>query len=145
MDETTTHEIRLSARTYELLRGRAVEVNCSPEDLADEVLGHYLSPPHAYVELVQARSGLRAMVRGTRVPVSAIVGYIRLGETPETISADVLPRLTLAQIYDALSYYYEHQAEVDDELAENTEEASMMRLREKLGNADFRRLTGQTA
>jgi hypothetical protein len=29
------------------------------------------------------------------------------------------PHLTLAQIYDALSYYYDHQAEIDAEIEKN--------------------------
>ena len=29
--------------------------------------------------------------------------------------------LTLAQVYDALSYYYEHQAEIDRSIAQNRE------------------------
>jgi len=62
--------------------------------------------------------------------VSVIVGHIRLGESPESIVRSVLPHLTLAQVYDALSYYYDHQDEIEAELAENTAAVSHARLRE---------------
>ena len=33
-----------------------------------------------------------------------------------------LPHLSLAQIYDALSFYYDHQAEIDADIEANREE-----------------------
>ena len=100
---------------------------------------------HPHIERVATRSGQRAMIRGTRVAVSHIVGYIRLGETPESIADEVLPFLTRSQVDDALVYYDDHWAEIDRELAENTESASMIRLRERLGDQDFYRLAGRAA
>jgi hypothetical protein len=41
--------------------------------------------------------------------------------TPEEL-VTLFPHLTLAQVYDALSYYYDHKAEIDRDLAANTEE-----------------------
>jgi hypothetical protein len=81
-----------------------------------------------------------------------VVGYLRLGKSPEAIAEEVLPRLSLAQVYDALSYYYDHDhdhdddhgASIDRDLEEDTEAASMDRLRDRLEEADFVRLTGQT-
>jgi uncharacterized protein (DUF433 family) len=37
--------------------------------------------------------------------------------TPEQIIAEHYPELTLSQVYAALLYYYEHQAEIDAEIA----------------------------
>lgn len=51
------------------------------------------------------------IVTGTRTPVRAIVELWRLGATPEEIPTH-LPHLTLAQVFDALSYYADHQAEI---------------------------------
>ncbi len=109
----------------------------------DDLFARSLSN-HAHIQIVQTRSGGQAMIRGTRVPVHTIVGYIRLDETPESITENILPFLTLAQVHDALSYYYDHQVEIDRELAENTESASVVRLREQLGDEDFYKLTGQS-
>jgi uncharacterized protein (DUF433 family) len=85
---------------------------------------NHLSPAHPYIEMVATRSGSKPTIKGTRIAVSTIAGYIRLGESPESIAQSVLPHLTLAQIHDALSYYYEHQDEIEAELIHNTEAAS---------------------
>jgi uncharacterized protein (DUF433 family) len=139
------YDVQLTKETYALLHRRSEEMRRDPNELADEVLRAHLSPAHPHIELAATRSGLKAMIKGSRVAVSTIVGYVRIGESPESIAQSVLPHLTLAQIHDALSYYYEHQDEIDTELHQNTEAASQARLRERLGEADFLRLTGHTA
>ena len=52
------------------------------------------------------------IIRGTRTPVRAIVELWRLGVAPEEIPHR-LPHLTLAQVFDALSYYSDHQSEIN--------------------------------
>ena len=42
----------------------------------------------------------------------------RFGQTPEQIAKEWNPHLSLAQIFDALSYYYDHKKEIDDIIAE---------------------------
>jgi len=83
------------------------------------------------------------MIKGTRVPVSVIVGYVRLGETPESLVENILPHLTLAQVYDALSYYHDHRDEIEQEMRENTEEYGRAYLREHLDEEGYLRVTGQ--
>ena len=58
-------------------------------------------------------------------PVRTIVGYYKLGYSIEEI-LDGLPHLTPAQVYDALSYYHDHQAETESDIAtsEDMEEMS---------------------
>lgn len=138
-----SHTITLSERIFKLLLEQAEQANRPPDELAEEMLAQHLSPPHAHIELVQTRSGWRAMLKGTRIPVSIIVGYIQAGETPETLANTVMPHVSLAAIYDALSYYYDHQDRIDQERAANTEEAGQHYLRERLGEEDYQRLTGQ--
>jgi len=61
------------------------------------------------------------VIRGTKFPVRSVVQYVlRQGLTPEELVRD-FAYMSLAQVYDALSYYYDHQAEIDREIAENTE------------------------
>ena len=61
------------------------------------------------------------VIAGTKFPVRSVVNYVlRQGMTPEELVKE-FTHLTLAQVYDALSYYYDHQACVDQELADNTE------------------------
>ena len=52
------------------------------------------------------------IITGTRTPVRAIVETWRLGFQPEEIP-NLMPHLTLAQVFDALSYYSENQEEIN--------------------------------
>lgn len=137
--------VQLSEPTYRLLQQRANKEARSPGEIAEEVLRRALSPEHPHIETVPMAGGPTAVIRGTRIPVSILVGYLKMGETPESVVANVLPHLTLAQVYDALSYYYDHQGEIDRERAENTEEGARHRLREQLGEEGYRKITGQKA
>ena len=135
--------VRVSPTTYQWLQRKADESAQTPDQVADELLRQQLVPQHAYIEVVDKIGGLQAMIRGTRVPVSIVIGYLRAGETPESLIERVLPHLTLAQVYDALSYYYDHRDEIEQELLENTEEHSRAVLRERLGEEGYRQITGQ--
>ena len=58
----------------------------------------------------------RPVIRDTRIPVQTIVGYYKLGMTVDDILSG-LPHLTAAQVFDALSYYHDHQAEIEADIA----------------------------
>ena len=58
------------------------------------------------------------IIKDTRTPVRAIVELWRLGIAPEEIPRH-LPHLTLAQVFDALSYYSDHQTEINAHIARN--------------------------
>lgn len=51
------------------------------------------------------------IIKGTRTPVRAIVENWRMGIAPEEIPTH-LPHLNLAQVFDALSYFSDHQQEI---------------------------------
>lgn len=53
------------------------------------------------------------IIKGTRTSVRAIVETWRMGVAPEEIPKG-MPHLTLAQVFDALSYYSDNIAEVND-------------------------------
>ncbi len=53
------------------------------------------------------------IIKGTRTPVRAIVETWRTGIAPEEIPTG-MPHLTLAQVFDALSYYSDHQNEINN-------------------------------
>jgi len=79
------------------------------------------------------------------VTISVVEAKQRL-KSPLPVEVEkVLPHLTLAQVYDALSYYYDHQADLDRERAENTEAAAQARLRERVGDANYQRIVGRAA
>lgn len=52
------------------------------------------------------------VIVGTRTSVRAIVGLWQLGTMPEEI-LNHLPHLTLAQVFDALSFYLDNQEEIN--------------------------------
>lgn len=58
------------------------------------------------------------IITGTRTSVRAIVSLWRLGIMPEEI-LNHLPHLTLAQVFDALSFYLDHQAEINEYIDRN--------------------------
>lgn len=58
------------------------------------------------------------IVTGTRTPVRAIAELWKFGVTPEEIVIR-LPHLTLAQVFDALSYYQDHREEIDQDILRN--------------------------
>jgi len=58
------------------------------------------------------------IIKETRTPVRAIVELWRSGTPPEAIP-EGLPHLTLAQIFDALSYYSDNQAEINGYIERN--------------------------
>lgn len=136
--------VTVSSRIYDILKQRAQRSNRSPDDLAEALLAQQLLPPHPYVEVYQSRSGPRAIIKGTRVGVSVVVGYIRMGYNAEEIVSELLPHLSLAQVHDALSYYYDHRAEIDRELAEDSETFWMKQLEKMMqSEEDFAEITGQ--
>lgn len=58
------------------------------------------------------------IIKGTRTPVRSIVEKWRIGYTPEDIVRG-LPHLTLAQVFEAMSYYYDNKEEIDDYIERN--------------------------
>jgi uncharacterized protein (DUF433 family) len=67
---------------------------------------------HPYVTMDEAVLGGEPAIKGSKTPVRAIVELWRLGIAPEEIPTH-LPHLTLAQIFDALSYYADHQDQIN--------------------------------
>lgn len=62
--------------------------------------------------------GGEPIIGGTRTSVRAIVGLWRNGILPEEI-LNHLPHLTLAQVFDALSFYLDYQAEINEYIERN--------------------------
>ncbi len=73
---------------------------------------------HLYVVTDSQILSGEPILKGTRTPVRAIVELWRQGIAPEAIPSH-LPHLTLAQVFDALSYYSDHQAEINQHIVRN--------------------------
>ena len=140
-----TETIRISETVYQALEREAAARHQSPDKFVEEWLARRLLPQHPHVQVTESRSGPRPVVRGTRVGVDVVVGYSRAGYTPEQLAAELLPHLTLAQVYDALSYYHDHVNEVEALLEANSTDAWQERLRQRIGDPAYARLTGKVA
>ena len=67
---------------------------------------------HRYIVRDDRILGGEPIVEGTRTPVRAVAELWRLGLQPDEIVRR-LPHLTLAQAFDALSYYSDHRGEIN--------------------------------
>ncbi len=76
---------------------------------------------HAHITKTPGVVGGSACIAGTRFPVrSVVIHVLRHGMTPEELVRD-FPYLSLAQVHDALSYYYDFKSEIDLEIDQNAE------------------------
>lgn len=83
----------------------------------DYVFAPFLEPQQAVASQPTVVSDDNLMngepiISGTKTPVRAIVELWRIGTAPEEIP-EHLPHLSLSQVFDALSYYANHKAEIN--------------------------------
>jgi len=70
---------------------------------------------HPYIIIKAGICGGSPIIEGTRMRVLDIaIEYDRLGYSPDHI-VDLHPHLSLQQVHDALSYYYENRDDLDQE------------------------------
>ena len=65
---------------------------------------------HPYIVHDPSIYGGEPIVEGTRTGVRHIILLFQSGKDPEEIAS--IHRLTLAQVYDAISYFYDNEAEI---------------------------------
>lgn len=67
-------------------------------------------------------NGGEPIIKGTRFPVRSVVSYIvKEGILPKELAKE-FPHLSLAAIYDALSYYYDYTEEIERLISKNKED-----------------------
>lgn len=76
---------------------------------------------HPYIVRDSAIYGGEPIVEGTRTGVRHIVLLFQSGKDPEEI-ADI-HRLSLAQVYDAISYFYDNEKEIEHYIRHESWEA----------------------
>jgi len=76
--------------------------------------------------------GGRPRIAGTGVTVRRIVGWYKLGLSPEEISTEI-PHLSLAQVYAALAYYHANREEIEADIAAEEAEAERLEREHYLG------------
>ncbi len=78
-----------------------------------------LRTEHPHIVKVPGVLGGEPVIAGTRIGVAFIARLLQAGEEPSEIVA-TYPNLQPAAVYDAVSYYLDHQTEIDALLAGST-------------------------
>jgi uncharacterized protein (DUF433 family) len=73
-------------------------------------------------------------ITGSRVSLDSVVFAFLEGLSPETITVECFPTLTLEQVYGAIAFYLAHQPEIDAYLKQTDKEFES--LRQSLKKAD---------
>jgi len=76
--------------------------------------------------------GGRPRIAGTGVSIRRIVGWYKMGYSPEEI-ADQYGHLNLAQVHAALAYYHANRDELEAELAEEDAEYDRLEASHRAG------------
>ena len=87
--------------------------------LAAEQKKPTLSTTHVHIARMQGVKGGEPVIRGKGVTVQTIVVLPQHGLTPAQIVEEYEGILTLAEVYDALGYYYDHPGEIEQYITEN--------------------------
>lgn len=90
----------------------------------------------AFITQTPGICGGRPRIAGTGVSVRRIVGWYKMGYSPEEVATEI-PHLGLAQVHAALSYYHANRAEMEAAMA--AEEAEADRLEREHREARARR------
>jgi len=98
------------------------------ENTPEQAINDVLSYKFPLIEIAEFTGGRRAVIRGTRIAVSTVIGYLLMGETLETIQKEILPSLNSVQLFEASQYYAEHRAEITKEIEANQEEQVRKKL-----------------
>ena len=93
-----------------------------------------------HIEISPGIAGGRPRIVGHRITVyDIVIWHEHLGFSPDEIAVDY--GLTLADIYAALAYYHDHQAETDASI--EADEAFVAALRHKTPSKLMEKLRGQ--
>lgn len=82
---------------------------------------------HPYITRKKGVCGGRSIIARPRTPAWSIIRWYKLGMSIEDIMRE-FPHLTLSQVHDAFSYYYDNQKEIEGDLAENEDGAYMRKM-----------------
>ena len=97
---------------------------------------------HPHIVRVVGVCGGRPLIKGTRISVSHIAVLYKRGASVEEIVQDY-PHLTPAGVHDAISYYLDHQGEIEQEIADGRIEALAAKYNFTVDERGFVRFNGQ--
>ncbi|MFH1703718.1 MAG: DUF433 domain-containing protein [Nitrospirota bacterium] len=73
---------------------------------------------HPYIVRKSGVCGGSPIIDGSRITVRLIAQLVKTGSSAEEILASY-PHLSLAQIHDAISYYFDHREEIEQDIEDN--------------------------
>ena len=99
---------------------------------------------HPYIVRVAGICGGRPTIKDSRIAVSHIAQLFKTGDTVEEVLPSH-PHLQAAAVYDAISYYLDHQQEIEREITENRLETLLKKGGLKIDERGFIQLNGTTS
>ncbi|MBI5301221.1 MAG: DUF433 domain-containing protein [Chloroflexi bacterium] len=105
----TTHRLEQVAEELKQLREAVQRL---------EVQVNTVITDHPHIIKLPGVQGGNPIIRDKGVTVRTIVALWRQSATPEQIVEEYADTLNLAEVYDALSYYFDHTEEIEQSLAE---------------------------
>jgi uncharacterized protein (DUF433 family) len=73
---------------------------------------------HPYIVRKSGVCGGSSIIDGSRITVRLIAQLVKTGSSAEEILASY-PHLSPAQIHDAISYYFDHREEIEQDIEDN--------------------------
>ena len=73
---------------------------------------------HPYIVRKSGVCGGSPIIDGSRITVRLVAQFVKTGSSAEEILVSY-PHLSLAQIHDAISYYFDHREEIEQEIEDN--------------------------
>jgi uncharacterized protein (DUF433 family) len=84
--------------------------------------------PNQHIEITPGIAGGKPRIAGHRITVQDVaIWHERMGKSADEIAAEY--DLTLADVYAALAYYFDHRAEIDRSIEEGNAFAEALRQR----------------
>ncbi|MEO6182694.1 MAG: DUF433 domain-containing protein [Verrucomicrobiota bacterium] len=78
------------------------------------------SPTYPHITSTPKVANGVPVIQGTRISVRTVAGYYQLGMSVDEILQS-LPHLSQAQVHGALSFYFDHQKEIDRDIKQNND------------------------
>ena len=114
-----TNEMQQVVRELRELRAEVYALGKELKQASNEDQRPVFLTEHPHIVRMQGVQGGQPIVRSKGVTVQTIIALFKQNVSPEKIVEDYDDVLTLAEVYDALSYYYDHPGEIDQYISEN--------------------------
>jgi len=115
--------------------------------IGDATMAHHTPTLDRYIEVTPGVAGGEPRIAGHRITVRNVaIWHERLGHSADEIAADY--DLTLAEVYSALAYYFDHKQEIDASIEASSafvdalRKATPSKLPEKLRGQNGSSLSG---